>query len=199
MSTDAISYPVTFEFDAPEKVARWRPIVHWLLVIPHLVVAYVLAIVAEILMFVAWLLGVITGKIPEGILSFIAMSIRYNTRAQTYALFLREEYPPFGFDTTLTDPGDDSRVRVNFAAELEGRNRLTIFFRLFMIIPHAIVLGILAIVFYVVMIIAWFAVIIMGSWPTGLRNFVVGFIRWGTRVNGYFSLLTDKYPPFSMQ
>ena len=24
-------YPATFSFDAPERIANWRPLVHWLL------------------------------------------------------------------------------------------------------------------------------------------------------------------------
>ena len=200
MSAEATSgYPVTFEFDPPEKIARWRPLVHWLLVIPHFIVGYVLAIVAEILAFVGWILGVITGKIPEGIQTLIALSIRYNARAMTYALFMREEYPPFSFDTTFDDPGDDPRVRISFAPEIEGRNRLTIFFRLLLAIPHFIVLMLVFIVFYFVVIIAWFAVIITGNWPAGLRNFAVGLMRWNNRLNAYMFLLTDKYPPFGFQ
>jgi hypothetical protein len=27
----------------------------------------------------------------------------------------------------------------------------------------------------------------------------VGVMRWGTRVSAYFLLLTDKYPPFSLE
>jgi hypothetical protein len=41
-------------------------------------------------------------------------------------------------------------------------------------------------------------VLFTGRWPDGLRTFVVGVIRWATRVNAYFLLLTDEYPPFSL-
>ncbi len=46
--------------------------------------------------------------------------------------------------------------------------------------------------------VAWFAVLFTGRWPEGMRNFVVGFFRWSTRVNAYYYLLTDVYPPFSL-
>ncbi|MGZ5368846.1 MAG: DUF4389 domain-containing protein [Aeromicrobium sp.] len=197
-STDALGYPATFAFDPPATIARWRPLVHWLLVIPHLVVLYALGIVAEVLVIVAWFVGVFTGKIPEGIQTPIAMYIRYSARVSSYALFLREEYPPFAFDASFAEPGNDPRVRVDFSPELEGRNRLTIFFRLFMVIPQAIVLAFVAIGASFVMIVAWFAVIILGRWPEGMRDFVVGFIRWSTRLNAYASLLTDEYPPFTL-
>jgi hypothetical protein len=50
----------------------------------------------------------------------------------------------------------------------------------------------------VALVIAFFAVLFTGRWPEGLRSFVVGVMRWGTRVNAYLLLLTDKYPPFSL-
>lgn len=191
-------YPITFEFDPAEKIARWRPLVHWLLSIPYFVVMYILLIVAGVLAFVGWILGVITGRIPEGILSPIALFLRWNVRYQIYSSFLREEYPPFAFDAAFQDPGDYPAVRLNITPQLEGRSRLTIFFRYFMVIPHGIVLFFLAIAVFVVQFIAFFAVIITGNWPTGMRNFVIGYIRWTTRVAGYFHLLTDEYPPFSL-
>jgi hypothetical protein len=200
MSTDvSVDYPATFSFDPPEKIARWRPLIHWLLAIPHIIVLYVLGIVAEVLAFVAWILGVITGKVPDGILGVIAMYIRYSARVNTYMLFMREEYPPFSFSTSFADPGDDSRVRVDFTPALEGRSRLTIFFRGLLIIPHFIALMFVGIVFYFVVIIGWFAVIITGNWPVGLRNFAVGLQRWSVRLSAYTYLLTDKYPPFGFK
>jgi hypothetical protein len=31
-----------------------------------------------------------------------------------------------------------------------------------------------------------------------MRNFVVGAMRWSTRVNAYYFLLVDPYPPFRL-
>lgn len=189
-------YPITLTFDSPGKIARWRPLVHWLLAIPHFIILYVLGLVAEVLAFVAWILGVITGKVPEGILGVIAMYVRYSTRVGAYVSFLKEEYPPFTFSTAFADPGDDPRVRIDFVPKTEGRNRLTIFFRLLLVIPHIIVLYVIFIAAFFVYIIGFFAVLFTGKWPTGLQNFVVGLLRWNTRLSAYMFLLTDEYPPF---
>jgi hypothetical protein len=66
-------------------------------------------------------------------------------------------------------------------------------------IPHFIVLTFLGIAAFVVEIIAFFAVIFTGRWPAGMRDFVVGVVRWSTRVNAYVLFLTDEYPPFSLR
>ncbi|HEX3794498.1 MAG TPA: DUF4389 domain-containing protein [Acidimicrobiales bacterium] len=65
-------------------------------------------------------------------------------------------------------------------------------------IPHFIVLLVLGIGAYVVIFISFFAVLITGSWPEGMRNYVVGVMRWGMRVAAYMYLMTDVYPPFSL-
>ncbi|MGH3457888.1 DUF4389 domain-containing protein [Aeromicrobium sp.] len=191
-------YPVTLTFDSPETIARWRPLVHWLLAIPHLLILSVIQQVAQILAFIAWFAALFTGRIPGGLQKPIAMYLRYNARVTTYLLFQREEYPPFAFDIPFADPGDDARVRVDVAPAVENRNRLTIFFRLFMAIPQLLVLVFVWIAAVVVVIIGWFAVIILGRWPTGLNDFLIGVLRWSTRVSAYLYLLTDEYPPFSL-
>jgi len=191
------TYPVTFAFDAPERIARWRPLVHWLLAIPHMIILYALGIVSGIVVFISWFAGVITGRIPEGLQSVVVMTSRYSARLSTYLMFLRAEYPPFAFSTEFADPGTD-RVRFDVVPQIEGRSRLTIFFRGILLIPLMIVGFFLAIALYVVMIIAFFAVLILGRWPSGLRDFAVGFTRWQTRVNAYANLLTDDYPPFGL-
>lgn len=198
MSDIATAYPVSIQFNPPDRIARWRPHVHWLLAIPHIIVLYVLNIISGLCLLVARLSGVITGKVPQGLLEIIAMQSRYGLRVNMYMLFLTDQYPPFSFETSLADNGSYTASRLDVAAETEGRNRLTIFFRYFMIIPQIFVLFFVIIALYFVMIAAWFAVIILGRWPAGLRNFVIGYLGWIGRVSAYFSLLTDKYPPFGL-
>ncbi|MGH3474083.1 MAG: DUF4389 domain-containing protein [Aeromicrobium sp.] len=190
------NYPITLTFDTPEKIARWRPLVHWLLAIPHFIVLYVIDVIAFVLVVLAWFSGVFTGRISEGLQKPLAMTQRYNASVTTYMFWLREEYPPFTFDGSFSDPGQDPRLRVDVVPAIEGRSRLTIFFRIFMIIPQIFVLFFVSFAVCFVVFIGFFAVIILGRWPTGLGNFVVGFTRWTTRLNGYFYLLTDEYPPF---
>lgn len=190
-------YPITLQVELPERVARWRPLVHWLLLIPQYVVRWALGTVAGILAFIAWLMGVFTGRIPLGLAKFITMFLRYSARIQIYALYLNTTYPPFEFADTMADP-DDYAVRVDVQPQPTGRNRLTIFFRFFMVIPQMFFGILIGIGMGVASIIGWFAVIILGRWPEGLRNFVVGALRWSVRVNGYYYLLTDEYPPFRL-
>jgi len=46
--------------------------------------------------------------------------------------------------------------------------------------------------------IAWFAILFTGRYPTTLYDFGVGALRWNIRVEAYLLLLDDEYPPFSL-
>ena len=192
------AYPATLSFDPPEKIANWRPLVQWLLAIPHLIILNVLGTVSRVVSVICWFAIVFTGNLPEGLATFQAMYLRYMLRTYTYVGFLREEYPPFSFTTATSDPGDDPRVRVDVQPQLTDRNRLTVFFRIILVIPQVIVLAVLTIASAVATLIAAFAVLFTGQWPTGMRDFVIKVDRWSLRVQAYFLLLTDAYPPFAL-
>ena len=66
------------------------------------------------------------------------------------------------------------------------------------IIPIAVYCLVVAIATYFVVIAAFFAVLFTGRWPEGMRRFVIGSLRLGTRVSAYGYLLVDDYPPFSI-
>ena len=47
-----------------------------------------------------------------------------------------------------------------------------------------------------VFLIAWFAILFTGRYPSGMFGFVTGFLRYSTQVTCYQFLLTDRFPPF---
>ncbi len=77
------------------------------------------------------------------------------------------------------------------------RSRLTVFFRLLLVIPHLIWLSLWGIVAELAVLVAWFAALFTGRVPDGLHGFIAGFLRYSTRVNSYMLLLANPYPPFS--
>jgi hypothetical protein len=188
-------YPIDLEFNRDLDVANWRPLVNWLLAIPHWIVLYLLGIVAFVLWIVSLFTVLFTQRNP--FLGFQTMYLRYYWRVASFAGFMRNEYPPFDFATsddavvpdaavvTVEDPGD--------------MNRFLGFVKWLLAFPHYIVLWLLEIAVFVVLVIQFFVVLFTGKWNGPMREFVVGVARWYTRVHAYVFLLTDKYPPFSLQ
>jgi hypothetical protein len=191
------TYPVDVQLDAPLEVARWRVIGNPILAIPHFIVLYLLQAVAEILVFIGWFAILFTGALPEFIQTFVTMSLRYQWRITTYYLWMREPYPPFDFEMTIEDDGLDPPTRFLIQPPQGTRNRLTTFFRGLLVIPHFIALTFVGIAALFALIAGWFAVLVTGQWPEGLRNFLIGVTRWSMRVSAYYFLLVDEYPPFS--
>ncbi|HZU79363.1 MAG TPA: DUF4389 domain-containing protein [Acidimicrobiales bacterium] len=189
------TYPVHLDVVSPERVARWRPLVNWLLVIPVHLWLFLLLIATEVVVVLSWFAIVVAGRQPESFGAFTTGVIRYTWRTTAFLYALEERYPGFTVPTGFTDPGDFPAV-VNVVPELK-RNRLTVFFRAFMLIPHYVVLYFLGIVSFVVLVLAWFAVLFTGRWPEGFRRFYVGYSRWFTRYLAYAFLVVDAYPPFS--
>lgn len=68
-------------------------------------------------------------------------------------------------------------------------------------IPHYIILFFLGIAYFILTIVAFFAILFTGRYPRGIFNFNVGVLRWHWRVAyySYSALGTDRYPPFSLE
>jgi hypothetical protein len=148
-----------------------------------------LGAVAYILAIVSWFTIVIGGSHITAIRQYTTFYLRWRVRAMAYLMLLEDRYPPFGdaaYPASLT-----------FVDAEGARNRLTVGFRLILIIPHMIVVGLLSIAWWVTSFVAWFAILFTGNYPEGLYTFGVGVLRWFIRVEAYLLLLVDEYPPFS--
>jgi hypothetical protein len=196
--TLAVPYPTQLEFHGSQQIARWRPLVHWLLVIPQLLIANALSTLRAVLTLVALFTVLFTRHIPRPLFDAIAMTFRYEWRVTSYALFLREDYPPFDFQSAADDDGADPHTVVTFTYP-EQMSRWQPLVKWLLAIPHYFVLIGLAIAAVAVMVIGFFAVLITGAYPQGLRDFLVGVYRYNLRVQAYAGLLTDEYPPFTLQ
>jgi hypothetical protein len=118
--------------------------------------------------------------------------LRFENRVFAYLALLRDEYPS-------TDEEQAIRLDVPYPDAPRELNRWLPLVKWLLAIPHYIVLWFLGIAVFVTVIIAWFAILFTGTYPRGIFDFVVGVMRWSNRVIAYaFMLVTDRYPPFSL-
>src|SRR5262249_1907926 len=93
------------------------------------------------------------------------------------------------------EPPQPPPVRIVVTDDLE-RRRLTVFFRIFLAIPHLIVVGLWGLAATVVSIILWIALLFAGRAPTTLQQFVVSYVRYAVQVSAYVHLAAAPWPRF---
>jgi hypothetical protein len=79
------------------------------------------------------------------------------------------------------------------------RDRASIAVRLFLAVPHLLVLFFLVLAWTLCTVVAWFAILFTGRYPAPLYPFALGVMRWLLRVEAYLLLLVDQYPPFTLE
>jgi hypothetical protein len=71
------------------------------------------------------------------------------------------------------------------------------FFRFLLVIPAALVASVLGLVLRTIAFFGWFACLVLGRMPEGMRNLGCYCLRYEAQVYGYVFLLTSRYPSFS--
>ena len=97
----------------------------------------------------------------------------------------------------VTEQSTPAPVLVAFAGSAP-QSRLTVAFRIILAIPQLIVLWLLGVAAGVITIIGWFGALFTGRLPVFAADFLTGYLRWLSRVYAYNYLLTDAYPPFTL-
>lgn len=213
MTTQTDQYPARLEVDYPEQLDRFTTFFRILWAIPIVIILALISAsgeqtvvteTGERLRSSAWsitsglavatmLMIVFRMRYPRWWYDFARELTRFTARVMAYLALLTDQYP-----STV----DEQSVHLDFDYPDVERdlNRWLPLVKWLLAIPHYVVLVVLFAVAAVAVLIAWFAILFTGRYPRGLFDFVVGFGRWGLRVNAYaFLLVTDRYPPFSLR
>lgn len=132
-------------------------------------------------------------RYPRWWFDFARELTRFSYRVGSYLLLLTDQYPSTVEEQVV-------HLEIDYPDVPNDLNRWLPIIKWLLLIPHFIVLALLAVVVFFATIVAWFAILFTGQYPRGLFDFVVGVGRWGLRVSAYgFLLVTDTYPPFSLR
>jgi Domain of unknown function (DUF4389)/Protein of unknown function (DUF2510) len=144
-------------------------------------------------LFAATLLMILFRKrYPRWWFDFAQELARFSARVGSYVALLTDEYPS-------TVEAQRVHLDLDYPDAEVDLNRGLPLVKWFLAIPHFIVLFALTVAAFFVVVVAWFAILFTGRYPRALFDFVVGVGRWWLRVDAYaFLLVTDRYPPFSL-
>lgn len=184
-------YPARLEIDYPERLSRLTTLLRIIWVIPITIV--LIGIGASQIILAPLLMIVFRMKYPRWWFDWNLEFSRFNMRVAAYVLLLTDQYP-------ATDEEQSVHLDLDYPNVEQDLNRWLPLVKWLLAIPHYIVIVVLASVAFLVVLIAWFAILFTGRFPRSLFNFVVGVERWSLRIQAYTQLLiTDRYPPFSLK
>jgi hypothetical protein len=201
-------YPATLAIDYPDRTLnRLTSFFRIIVAIPICIIIGLLSNTAFTAGAQSWRMGATAGgllflplilmilfrnKYPRWWFDWNLALSKFSFRVTSYMLLLRDEYPS-------TDDEQAVHLGLTYPGVQTQLNRGLPLIKWFLAIPHYVALFFLSIAACVVMIIAWFAILFTGRYPRGLFDFTQGVLRWTLRVSAYaFLLVTDKYPPFSL-
>ena len=186
-------YPVSLRVDYPDrpldKVSTFfRPIT----IIPIAVIIGLISGAMASKYAATALMLLFRNKYPRWWFDWNVALTKFSMRVSAYICLMRDEYP-----------STDEEQAVHIDIQYPDAKQLSPWMPLvkwFLAIPHYIVLGFLWIACTLCIMIAWFAILFTGRYPQGLFTFIEGVLRWQLRVYAYaYLLVTDIYPPFSLQ
>lgn len=210
-------YPLVLEGTLDPSVSRWRWLVKWILLIPHMLVLIVLWLTFAVLTVVAGVAILFTARYPRAIFDFNVGVLRWAWRVSYYGYGAlgTDRYPPF----TLR-PVDDYPARLDVAYPERLSRGLVLVKWWLLAIPHYLVVAVLVggglswtftrgtedawqLSFAgglagVLVLIAAVALLFTTRYPPRLFDLVMGCQRWAYRVTAYAALMTDVYPPFRL-
>jgi hypothetical protein len=199
-------HPVKLIVEDDLRRNRWTVFFRLILAIPHLIWVLLFSIVIVFAAIANWIATLVRGTPPAGLHRFMCAYIRYLAHLDAYLWLVANPYPGFvgeegeyPIDITLPGPAPQPRWKT--------------FFRIFLALP-AIVLssalggggsisysngkrrsggggGALSLV---VAVLGWFASLVRGSMPKGLRDAGAYSVGYSSQMLAYLLFVTERYP-----
>ncbi|MGF1617288.1 MAG: DUF4389 domain-containing protein [Acidimicrobiia bacterium] len=212
MTTATDSYPARLDVDYPAKLDRLTTFFRLIWAVPILIILTLVSatgnetVVTETGeemvrsgggigagLFVATMLMIVfRERYPRWWFDFARELARFSSRVGAYLALLTDQYP-----STVDEQA--VHLEIDYPDVDQQLNRWLPLVKWLLAIPHYIALAVLIFGAIIAIIIAWFAILFTGHYPRPLFNYVVGVGRWSLRVQAYaFLLITDRYPPFSL-
>jgi hypothetical protein len=210
-------YPLLLEASLDPALSRWRWLVKWLLLIPHVIVLILLWTAFAVLTVVAGVAILVTGRYPRAIFDFNVGVLRWSWRVSYYGYGAlgTDRYPPF----TLK-PVADYPAHLDVAYPDRLSRGLVLVKWWLLAIPHYLIVAVLVGggltwtttraadeawrlslgggLVGILLLIAAIALLFTTRYPPRLFDLVMGCQRWAYRVVAYAALMTDAYPPFRL-
>jgi hypothetical protein len=158
------------------------------LVFPHLLWLALWSILAWVAAILNWLATLVGGRSPAALHRFLAAYVRYLISVNAFLYLIANPFPGFGGGAGAYPPLD------TIIGPPERQGRWTVAFRLALALPVLLIQSAYGSLLTLVGIFGWFASLITGRMPKGLRGLGALALRYQAQWLGYTMLLTGSYP-----
>lgn len=179
--------PIRMEVGDDLERSRLTVFFRLLLAIPHIIWLTLWGIAALLATIVNWFATLFTGQSPDALHRFLGAYLRYQTHVYAFLFLIANPFPGF-----VGEPGSYPVDLVIAPRARQGR--WTVFFRLPLLLPAALIQSAYSTLLWVAAVLGWFASMVRGQMPLGLRNAAALSLRYSAQVSGYSYLLTASYP-----
>ena len=157
------------------------------LAIPHVVWLILWSVAAIVVGILNWFVTLFAGTPSAAFHRFLSRYVRYTLHVYAFLYLTANPFPGF------------AGVRGSYPLDVElpgpeRQNRWTTGFRIVLAVPALLVNSVLGWGLTIAGVLTWFAALVTGSAPWGLRNLSAYALRYSAQVNAYIYLLTDAYP-----
>ncbi|MFJ1592787.1 DUF4389 domain-containing protein [Kitasatospora albolonga] len=184
---DADEFRPVLDIVEPGRQRRLTVLVRLLLLIPHFIVLFFLHIAAFFTVIAGWFAALVLGRLPDPVFRFLAGFLGYDMRVSASEMLLIDRYPPFA----LTPPPD---YPVQIDVRPTGLNRLAVLFRIFLMIPAAVVQSLAVYGWWALSFVWWLITLVLGRMPRPLFEATAATLRYRMRFSAYVMMLTPAYP-----
>ncbi len=185
-------YPVRFSIENKPSRDRLSTLFRVFVSIPIIVVYFIFTKLSNLIIFPVFLMIVFQRKYPKWWFDFNLSLSQFSARVMSYFCFLVDEYPS-------TDQEQSVHLSFEYPNVDTQLHQFLPLIKWLLALPHYIVLALLMVIGLFVSTLSWFSVLFTGHYPERFFNYQVGVCRWCLRVEAYaFLLITDEYPPFSL-
>jgi hypothetical protein len=208
---DAGSYPIDLEVHEAQRQSRWKTAFRLVLAFPAVLLGATfgaagvqagggsarvsLGVIAAAALL-GWFASLVRGRMPQGLRDLVAYGLGYAAQVAAYVLLVTDRYP--NSDPRIPrygQPGPDHPVRISAADELR-RSRLTVFFRLFLWLPHLVWLLLWGIATVFAVVANWFVTLFAGRPAGALHRFVASYMRYVVHTTAFLYLVANPFPGF---
>lgn len=180
------NHPVRLELSDDGRRSRLTVLFRYLLTLPHIVWLTLWSVAASVAALLNWFVTLFRGRPAAPLHRFLAAFLHYNAQVSAFLYLVTNPFP--GFTGARTYP-----FRITLPGP-EPQSRWLTLFRLFLALPAFVVVAGLSSTLLVAAFLGWFAALVTGRMPTGLRNVGAISLRYLIQTYAYTLLLTDRYP-----